>query len=172
VGSRPVPEIPCVQPINLQTDLCGDENGKAVPADCYVRRIRGDSRFAKTAPLVCSLHRDPTPRFLGAPSSATNRFLLRRSSLLMVNIPPPLTAGAAGANDFVGQRDWTRAGRCPKRSHQRPAIWCEAAGYRNVRLELGRADRSRVLGKRCACHASRVHRAFYCPSVRISAASC
>jgi hypothetical protein len=42
MGSRYAPEIPCIvckKPVNLQTDLCADENGKAVHADCYVSRI-------------------------------------------------------------------------------------------------------------------------------------
>jgi hypothetical protein len=37
MNSPPFPEIPCVicsKPVNLQTDLCADENGKAVHADC------------------------------------------------------------------------------------------------------------------------------------------
>ena len=40
--SRPFPEIPCVicsKPVNLQTELCADENGKAVHEDCYVKQI-------------------------------------------------------------------------------------------------------------------------------------
>lgn len=40
--SRPFPEIPCAncrRPIDLQTDLCADENGKAAHADCYIKRI-------------------------------------------------------------------------------------------------------------------------------------
>ena len=35
-------EIPCAicrTPIDLQTDLWADENGKATHADCYVKRI-------------------------------------------------------------------------------------------------------------------------------------
>jgi hypothetical protein len=42
MDSRPFPEIPCVicsKPVNLQTDLCADENGKAVHDSCYIRRI-------------------------------------------------------------------------------------------------------------------------------------
>ena len=40
--SRPFPEIPCAacrKPIDLQTDLCADENGNAAHADCYIKRI-------------------------------------------------------------------------------------------------------------------------------------
>ena len=36
------PEIPCAlcsKPLDLQTDLCADENGKSVHEDCYVRRL-------------------------------------------------------------------------------------------------------------------------------------
>jgi hypothetical protein len=36
------PEIPCGicrKPVDLQTDLWADENGKATHADCYVKRI-------------------------------------------------------------------------------------------------------------------------------------
>ena len=42
MGGRPLPEIPCIlcsKPINLQSDLSADENGKAVHEECYVRRI-------------------------------------------------------------------------------------------------------------------------------------
>jgi hypothetical protein len=44
MNSPPFPEIPCLicsKPVNLQTDLCADENGKAVHADCYIKRITG-----------------------------------------------------------------------------------------------------------------------------------
>jgi len=40
--SHPFPEIPCAtcrKPIDLQTDLCVDENGNAAHADCYIKRI-------------------------------------------------------------------------------------------------------------------------------------
>jgi hypothetical protein len=40
--SRPFPEIPCVicnKPVDLSADLCAEENGKAVHAECYVTRI-------------------------------------------------------------------------------------------------------------------------------------
>jgi hypothetical protein len=42
MGSRPFPEIPCAlcsKPLELQTDLCADENGTAVHEDCYVSRL-------------------------------------------------------------------------------------------------------------------------------------
>jgi hypothetical protein len=44
MNSPPFPEIPCLicsKPVNLQTDLCADESGKAVHADCYIKRITG-----------------------------------------------------------------------------------------------------------------------------------
>jgi hypothetical protein len=40
--SRYLPEIPCGicrKPVDLQTDLCADESGKAVHTECYVKRI-------------------------------------------------------------------------------------------------------------------------------------
>ena len=40
--SRPFPETPCSicrKPVDLQTDLCADENGKAAHANCYIKRI-------------------------------------------------------------------------------------------------------------------------------------
>jgi len=42
VASRSFPEVPCVlcnRPVDLQTDLCADENGKAVHAECYAKRL-------------------------------------------------------------------------------------------------------------------------------------
>jgi hypothetical protein len=42
MGSSHFPEISCIicsQPINLETDLCTDENGNAVHEDCYVKKI-------------------------------------------------------------------------------------------------------------------------------------
>jgi hypothetical protein len=38
----PFPEIPCTicaKPLDLETDLTADENGKAVHQHCYVERI-------------------------------------------------------------------------------------------------------------------------------------
>jgi len=40
--SRPFPLIPCAvcsKPIDLQTDLCADEIGKAIHEECYVSRL-------------------------------------------------------------------------------------------------------------------------------------
>ena len=42
MGSRPSPEISCIlcsKPVDLRTDLCADENGKAIHEDCYVARV-------------------------------------------------------------------------------------------------------------------------------------
>ena len=42
MGGYTLPAIPCAicaKPLNLQTDLCADENGKAVHEECYVKRI-------------------------------------------------------------------------------------------------------------------------------------
>ena len=42
MGSRPFSEIPCAlcsKPVDLNTDLWADENGKAVHEKCYVKRI-------------------------------------------------------------------------------------------------------------------------------------
>jgi predicted nucleic acid-binding Zn ribbon protein len=42
MGGQPVPGISCIlcsKPVDLQTDLCSDEHGKAVHEDCYVQHI-------------------------------------------------------------------------------------------------------------------------------------
>jgi hypothetical protein len=42
MGSRPSPEISCIlcsKPVDLRTDLCADENGKAIHEDCYVTHV-------------------------------------------------------------------------------------------------------------------------------------
>jgi hypothetical protein len=42
MGGHPFPEIPCTicaKPLDLETDLTADENGKAVHQHCYVERI-------------------------------------------------------------------------------------------------------------------------------------
>jgi hypothetical protein len=44
MGGHPFPEIPCTicaKPVDLQTDLTADENGKAVHADCYAKQVIG-----------------------------------------------------------------------------------------------------------------------------------
>jgi hypothetical protein len=53
--SCPFPEIPCVicsKLVDLSVDLSADENGKAVHAECYVKRIttpQSGSSIALTA---------------------------------------------------------------------------------------------------------------------------
>jgi predicted nucleic acid-binding Zn ribbon protein len=57
----PFPETPCVvcrKPIDLQIDLCADENGKAVHADCYMKRITS-SRLAQAWANTFSLSTNP-----------------------------------------------------------------------------------------------------------------
>jgi hypothetical protein len=42
MGSRPFPEIACMlcsKPVNLRTDLCADERGKAIHEECYVNSL-------------------------------------------------------------------------------------------------------------------------------------
>ncbi len=42
MSSSPFPEVLCVlcdRPVDLQKDLCADENGQAVHSECYVRHI-------------------------------------------------------------------------------------------------------------------------------------
>jgi hypothetical protein len=42
MGSRPFPEIACAlcrNPVSLISDLCADENGKAVHEECYVQQV-------------------------------------------------------------------------------------------------------------------------------------
>ena len=42
MGGHHVPEIPCKicnKPVDLNTDLIADENGKAVHEDCYVQHV-------------------------------------------------------------------------------------------------------------------------------------
>jgi hypothetical protein len=46
MDTRSSPEISCAicsTPVNLRTDLCADENGKAVHEDCYVKHVVGNS---------------------------------------------------------------------------------------------------------------------------------
>jgi hypothetical protein len=49
MSSRPFPEIPCAlcrKPVNLGSDLCADENGKAVHEACYVQQVASSSNPA------------------------------------------------------------------------------------------------------------------------------
>jgi hypothetical protein len=42
MSTCPFPEIPCAlcrKPVNLGSDLCADENGKAVHEACYVQQV-------------------------------------------------------------------------------------------------------------------------------------
>jgi hypothetical protein len=42
MGGHPLPEtrrILCSKPVNLQSDLSSDENGKALHQACYIKRI-------------------------------------------------------------------------------------------------------------------------------------
>jgi hypothetical protein len=45
MGGHPFPEISCVfcnKTLNLQVDLCADENGKAIHEECYLKRLTGE----------------------------------------------------------------------------------------------------------------------------------
>jgi hypothetical protein len=47
MGGHTFPKIPCsvcAKPVDLSVDLCADEKGKAVHADCYVKQIRSSRR--------------------------------------------------------------------------------------------------------------------------------
>jgi hypothetical protein len=55
MGSHPFPEIPCkicAKAIDLNVDLLGDENGKAVHGERYVRRIAVCSQRPPVATLL------------------------------------------------------------------------------------------------------------------------
>jgi hypothetical protein len=46
MGGHPSLEILrilCSKPVNLQSDLCAEENGKAIHEDCCVKRIAASS---------------------------------------------------------------------------------------------------------------------------------
>jgi hypothetical protein len=48
--SRPFQQIHCVfcnQPMDLQVDLCADENGMAIHEECYVKRITTGKSLAE-----------------------------------------------------------------------------------------------------------------------------
>lgn len=50
MGGHPFQEIPCTlcaKPVDLQTDLYADENGKAVHEDCYIKHI---TSFRRNSP--------------------------------------------------------------------------------------------------------------------------
>jgi hypothetical protein len=45
--SRSFPEISCTlcgKPLDLETDLCADEKGKAIHEECYVKRLFAASK--------------------------------------------------------------------------------------------------------------------------------
>ena len=49
MGGHPIPEIPCTicaKPVDLQTDLTADENGKAIHEDCYVKQVTSSRNSA------------------------------------------------------------------------------------------------------------------------------
>jgi predicted nucleic acid-binding Zn ribbon protein len=51
MGGRPFPEVHCVicrRALDLRTDLCADENGKALHSECYLKHIRGLHNEAST----------------------------------------------------------------------------------------------------------------------------
>ena len=44
MGGHSFLEIPCTicaKPVDLNVDMCADENGKAVHSDCYLKHITG-----------------------------------------------------------------------------------------------------------------------------------
>jgi hypothetical protein len=51
MGDHRSPEITCsicAKPVDLQTDLYADENGKAVHEDCYVERLSNSGNPSAT----------------------------------------------------------------------------------------------------------------------------
>jgi hypothetical protein len=51
MDGRTFPEVSCVlcgRPVDLQTDLTADENGKAIHEDCYVRHITSNGGHSKS----------------------------------------------------------------------------------------------------------------------------
>ena len=52
MGGHPVPCGICTKPVDLTVDLCADENGSAVHADCYVKRIKASSDSAAVRFLI------------------------------------------------------------------------------------------------------------------------
>jgi hypothetical protein len=56
MGGQFFSEVPCIlcrRPVDLQTDLCSNENGMAVHEDCYFRQIttaqHGNSPVSRVA---------------------------------------------------------------------------------------------------------------------------
>ena len=60
MGGHPVPEIRCQlgsKPIDLNTDLSDDENGKGVHEECYVGRISASHPHCRcSCKLVISMN--------------------------------------------------------------------------------------------------------------------
>jgi len=56
MGGHLSPEIPCTicaKPVDLQTDLHADENGKAVHEDCYVKRVVAPQNSPSVGAMAC-----------------------------------------------------------------------------------------------------------------------
>ena len=61
MASTQSPELLCLicrKPVDLQIDLCADENGKAMHGDCYVKRITS-ARLAQAWADTFSLSTNP-----------------------------------------------------------------------------------------------------------------
>lgn len=55
MGGHPFPKIPCAlcrKPVDLETDLYADENGKPVHEDCYVKHIMRSRRNPPTSMMA------------------------------------------------------------------------------------------------------------------------
>ena len=55
MGGHAVREIPCKicdKPVDLTVDLCADETGKAVHANCYVHRITNQNAAPSPATMI------------------------------------------------------------------------------------------------------------------------
>jgi len=79
MGNRTSLEISCIlcsKPVDLRTDLCADENGKATHEDCYVAHVtsnRGDK--AKGRPRRISDERQsPSQAFIEFVNSASTHW--------------------------------------------------------------------------------------------------
>src|ERR1700689_236804 len=77
MGSRPSPEISCIlcsKPVDLRTDLCADENGKAIHEDCYVARVtsnRSDPKLREGEEGLQMSDSLPSQAFIEFVNSAT-----------------------------------------------------------------------------------------------------
>jgi hypothetical protein len=55
MGGHPVLEIPCKicdKPVDLTVDLCADETGKAIHANCYVQRMTSQNPASSPATVI------------------------------------------------------------------------------------------------------------------------